>query len=200
MAAEGAPRLPPDPNRQSDVTQIIDAIERGDAHASEQLLPVVYQELRRLAASMLAQELPGQTLQATALVHEAYVRLVHADAAQKWKHRGHFFAAAAEAMRRILVEKARRKQRVKHGGEHDRVELDDEHLVCSVPSDQIIAIDEALQRFAQEEPEKAQLVKLRFFAGLSLEEAAEALGISRATASRQWTYARAWLFNALSAE
>jgi RNA polymerase sigma factor (TIGR02999 family) len=184
----------------SDVTQIIAAVARGDKHASEQLLPIIYRELRTLAASKLAQEPPGQTLEATALVHEAYIRLVDSEEEQKWKHRGHFFAAAAEAMRRILVEKARRKQRVKHGGEHDRVEMDDERLVCSVPSEQIVALDEALERFAQEEPEKAQLVKLRFFAGLSIEEAAEALGISRATASRHWTYARAWLYNAVAAD
>jgi RNA polymerase sigma factor (TIGR02999 family) len=133
-------------------------------------------------------------------VHEAYVRLVDSEEEQKWRHRGHFFAAAAEAMRRILVEKARRKQRIKHGGEHHRVELDDERLVCSVPSDQLIALDEALLRFGEEEPEKARLVKLRFFAGLSLEETAEVLGISRATASRHWTYARAWLHDAISAD
>ena len=184
----------------SEITQILHAIGRGDEHASEQLLPVIYQELRHLAASMLARESPGQTLEATALVHEAYVRLVAAEAEQKWNHRGHVFAAAAEAMRRILVEKARRKQRVKHGGEHQRVELDDERLVCSVPSDQLLALDEALERFGQEEPEKARLVTLRFFAGLSIEEAAEALGISRATASRYWTYARAWLHDAMSAD
>lgn len=184
----------------SEVTQALDAIGRGDEHAFEQLLPLVYQDLRRLAASMLAQEPVGQTLQATALVHEAYVRLVTSTHDQPWSHRGHYFAAAAEAMRRILVEKARRKLRVKHGGEHQRVELDDERLVCSVPPDQILAMDEALERFRVEEPEKAQLVKLRFFAGLTLEEAAEALGISRATASRHWTYARAWLHNAVSAD
>ena len=183
----------------SEVTQLLDAIERGDEQASKQLLPIIYRDLRGLAANMLAQEPSGQTLEATALVHEAYVRLVDAEEEQKWKHRGHFFAAAAEAMRRILVEQARRKQRVKHGGEHHRIELDDERLVCAVPSDQMLALDEALERFAQEEPEKAQLVKLRFFAGLSIEEAAEALGISRATASRHWTYARAWLHDAVSA-
>jgi RNA polymerase sigma factor (TIGR02999 family) len=184
----------------SDVTQILDAIRRGDEHACEQLLPLIYQELRRLAASMLAQEPPGQTLEATALVHEAYVRLVDADEEQQWNHRAHFFAAAAEAMRRILVEKARRKQRVKHGGEHHRVEMDDARLVCLIPSDQILALDEALERFGQEEPEKAQLVKLRFFAGLSIEEAAESLRISRVTAYRHWTYARAWLHDAISAD
>jgi RNA polymerase sigma factor (TIGR02999 family) len=184
----------------SDVTQILDSIARGDEQASQQLLPIIYQDLRRVAASMLAREPPGHTLQATALVHEAYVRLVDAEGEQTWKHRGHFFAAAAEAMRRILVEKARRKQRVKHGGEHQRIELDDERLVCSIPSDQLLAVDEALERFGEEEPEKAQLVKLRFFAGLSIEEAAETLGISRATASRHWTYARAWLHDAISAD
>lgn len=184
----------------SDVTQILDAIVRGEKHASEQLLPLIYHELRRLAASKLAQEPPGQTLEATALVHDAYIRLVDSEEEQKWTHRGHFFAAAAEAMRRILVEKARRKHRVKHGGGQQPVELDDERLVCSVPSDQIVAVDEALERFGQEDPEKAQLVKLRFFAGLNIEEAAEVMGISRATASRHWTYARAWLYNAVSSE
>lgn len=184
----------------SDVTQMLEAIGRGDAHACEQLLPLVYQDLRRLASNMLAHEPPGQTLQATALVHEAYVRLVGPEEQQHWKHRGHYFAAAAEAMRRILVDKARRKQRIKHGGEFQRVELDDERLVCSIPSDQLIALDEALQRFGEEEPEKAQLVKLRFFAGLNLEEAADTLGISRATASRHWTYARAWLHDAVSTD
>ena len=182
----------------SEITQALDALGRGDEHAFEQLLPLVYQDLRRLAASMLAQEPVGQTLQATALVHEAYVRLVDSEQEQSWNHRGHYFAAAAEAMRRILVEKARRKQRVKHGGELQRVELDDDRLVCSIPPNQILALDEALQRFDDEEPQKAQLVKLRFFAGLSLEEAAEILDISRATASRYWTYARAWLHDAVS--
>jgi len=184
----------------NEVTQILDAIGHGDQHASEQLLPLIYQELRRLASSLMSQEPPGQTLEATALVHEAWVRLVEAAEEQKWNHRGHFFAAAAEAMRRILVEKARRKQRVKHGGEHHRVEIDDECLVCAVPSDQLLALDEALERFGLEEPAKAQLVKLRFFAGLSIAEAAEVLGISRATASRHWTYARAWLYHAISTD
>lgn len=182
----------------NDITRILVAIRDGDGQASEQLLPMIYQELRKLAASKLAQEPAGQTLEATALVHEAYIRLVDSEEKQKWNHRGHFFAAAAEAMRRILVEKARRKQTVKHGGEAQRVEMDDERLVCSVPSEQIVALDEALEEFGQEEPEKAHLVKLRFFAGLSIEEAAEVLGISRATAARHWTYARAWLFDAIS--
>jgi RNA polymerase sigma factor (TIGR02999 family) len=187
-------------NRMSEITQILDGFGRGDAHASEQLLPMIYQELRRLAAKMLAREPAGQTLEATALVHEAYVRLVDSEKEQKWTHRGHFFAAAAEAMRRILVEKARRKQRVKHGGEHCRIELDDERLVCAVPAEQIVALDEALERFGQEEPEKARLVNLRFFAGLSIEEAADVMSISRATASRHWTYARAWLHDAVSTD
>ena len=190
----------------NEVTQILSGIEAGDPHAAEQLLPLVYDELRKLAAAKLAHEAPGQTLQATALVHEAYLRLVPSpgresgEAVQQWEGRKHFLAAAAEAMRRILVEKARCKQRVRHGGEHHRVELNDERLVCAVPADQILALDEALERFDQEEPEKAQLVKLRFFAGLSIEEVAEALGISRATASRHWTYARAWLHDAISAD
>lgn len=182
----------------NDVTQILVAIGQGDGQASERLLPMLYQDLRRLATTMLAKEPPGQTLEATALVHEAYVRLVAGEAEKQWNHRGHFFAAAAEAMRRILVESARRKQRVKHGGEHHRVEMDEERLVCAIPSDQLIALDEALERFGTEEPEKAKLVKLRFFAGLSIEEAAEVLGISRATASRHWTYAKAWLHDAVS--
>ena len=187
--------------RMTEVTQILDAMGRGDRQASGQLLPVLYRDLRRLAADLLGREPAGQTLEATALVHEAYVRLVdrEADDEQRWKHRGHFFAAAAEAMRRILVEQARRKRSVKHGGEYLRVDLDD-RLVCSVPAGQLLALDEALERFDQEDPQKARLVKLRFFAGLSIEEAAEALGISRATASRHWTYARAWLHDALSAD
>jgi RNA polymerase sigma factor (TIGR02999 family) len=182
----------------NDVTLILDAIGRGDECASEQLLPLIYQKLRSLAADLLAQESSNQTLEATALVHEAYVRLVDSDEEQKWNHRGHFFGAAAEAMRRILVERARRKQRLKHGGEHQRVEMDVDRLTCAISSDEILALDEALDRFSKEEPEKAQLVKLRFFAGLSIEEAAEVLGISRATASRHWTYARAWLYDAIS--
>src|SRR3954464_9270669 len=149
----------------ADVTRLLDAAAAGDSKAAADLLPLVYDELRRLAAARLAREKPGQTVQATALVHDAYVRLVGSDPDRDWNGRGHFFAAAAEAMRRILVEKARRKQRVKHGGEHDRVELDDERLVCSVPPDQILALDEALQKFSEEDPEKSQLVTLRFFAG-----------------------------------
>ena len=166
--------------------------------ASEQLLPLVYDELRRLAAARLAHEKPGQTLQATALVHEAYLRLVDVDQAQHWNSRGHFFGAAAEAMRRILVDKARRKNTAKHGGDWARIELPDIESTTGSKSDKLLALDEALTKLAAEEPEKAELVKLRYFAGLSGEEAAEALGISRTTASRYWTYARVWLYAELS--
>jgi len=178
----------------SDVTRILSAIEQGDAQAAEELLPLVYDELRKLAARRMAQEAPGQTLQATALVHEAYVRLVDVEKAQHWDSRRHFFAAAAEAMRRILVENARRKGRKKRGGEYERVDLREADLVVTVPDDKLLAVDEALQQLAEESPQKAELVKLRFFAGLTLEEAAETLGISRTTAYRHWAYARAWLY------
>ena len=176
-----------------DVTHILSAIDRGDPHAAEQLLPLVYDELRRLAAEKLAQERPCQTLQATALVHEAYLRLVDVDSAPHWNSRGHFFAAAAEAMRRILVEQARRKNRLRHGRGHQRVDLDSGCRVSAAPSLDLLALDEALSRLAETEPAKAELVKLRFFAGLTMPEAASALGISLATAERYWTYARAWL-------
>jgi RNA polymerase sigma factor (TIGR02999 family) len=181
----------------SDVTRILSAVEQGDPRAAEQLLPLVYEELRKLAAQRLAQETPGQTLQATALVHEAYLRLVDVEQVQHWNSRGHFFAAAAEAMRRILVDNARRKQRPKHGGGRQRVALD-EALHSANPEDDLLALDEALDRLAAEEPVKAELVKLRYFAGLSLEEAATCLSISPATAKRYWAVARAWLFAALS--
>ena len=180
----------------SDVTRILVAIEQGDARAADELLPVVYQELRRLAAQKLSHEQPGQTLQATALVHEAYIRLVGAEA-QNWGGRAHFFAAAAEAMRRILIEKARRKQRRKHGGHH-RVHLDDADLAIQGPSDDLIALDEALAKLAKEDPVKADLVKLRYFAGLTIAQAAKILDISRATADRYWSYARAWLFHEIN--
>jgi RNA polymerase sigma factor (TIGR02999 family) len=176
----------------SDVTQLLDAIEGGDARAASELLPLVYDELRKLAARKLAGEKPGQTLQATALVHEAYLRLVGQDG-RSWNGRGHFFAAAAEAMRRILVEKARSKRREKHGGGRVRVELDDAELVGRMPAEDLLALDEALIRLASEDPRKARLVELRFFAGLNLEEAAEVLGVSAVTAKRDWRYARAWL-------
>lgn len=175
----------------NEVTQILNALGERD-QCSEQLLPIVYNELRRLASQKLAAEKSGQTLQATALVHEAYLRLVDAQHQQKWDSRGHFFAAAAEAMRRILVENARRKQRQKRGGELRRVDLDEANLTAS-PPETLLDVDEALTRLAEEDPAAAEIVKLRYFVGFSIEEAAESLGISRATAYRHWTYAKAWL-------
>jgi RNA polymerase sigma factor (TIGR02999 family) len=180
-----------------DVTGLLNALAQGDPSAADQLLPLVYDELRRLAAQKLAHEKPGQTLQATALVHDAYLRLVDRQQAQHWDSRGHFFAAAAEAMRRILVENARRKRRLKRGGDRQRVDLGEVEVGPDLPRDDILAVDEALDRLAAEDRPKAELVKLRFFAGLSLEEAAECLGISRATAARHWAYARAWLYDYL---
>ena len=184
----------------SDVTQILSAIEQGDSHAAEQLLPLVYEELRKLAAQKMAQEAPGQTLQATALVHEAYLRLVDVDKAQQWNSRGHFFAAAAEAMRRILIENARRKRAEKHGGELKRVDLDGVEVAADGPSEDVLAVDEALAKLAAEDPNKAELVKLRYYAGLSVEDAGRVLGISRATADRYWAYARVWLYCAVSGQ
>ncbi|MBS0260595.1 MAG: sigma-70 family RNA polymerase sigma factor [Planctomycetes bacterium] len=185
----------------SDVTRIIQSIQAGDEQATAQLLPLVYAELRQLAAQRLAQEQPGQTLNATALVHEAYLRLVGAgtEAGQSWDHRGHFFAAAAEAMRRILVDAARRKQTVRHGGERRRIPLQDHHRITESPDD-LLALDEALTRLAIEEPAKAELVKLRFFAGLSMPDAAKSLGISLSTAERWWAFTRTWLFSELQFE
>jgi RNA polymerase sigma factor (TIGR02999 family) len=180
-------------NRMNDVTRILSAIEQGDPHAAEQLLPLVYEELRKLAVQKMAQEKAGQTLQATALVHEAYVRLVGAGDDQRWDNRGHFFAAAAEAMRRILVENARRKRSGKHGGGMVRRDLDDIQLAAPELCDDLLALDDALNRLAARDPVKADLVKLRHFAGLTIEEAAQALGISMTTANRYWAYARAWL-------
>ncbi len=180
----------------NEVTKIIHAIEAGDRHAAAELLPLVYEELRVLAAQRLAQEKPGQTLEATALVHEAYLRLVGDGHEQNWDHPGHFFAAAAEAMRRILVDAARRKHAVRHGGERRRVDLQDYHQLTQSPDD-VLALDEALERFASEEPAKAELVKLRFFGGLSTPEAASVLGISVASAERWWGFARTWLFSEL---
>ncbi len=177
----------------SDVTQILSAIEEGDPSAAEQLLPLIYDELRKLATQKMAQEAPGQTLQATGLVHEAYLRLVGPENGDGWDNRGHFFAAAAEAMRRILIENARRKRLVKHGGEGRRVELNEAILAIKAPSEDVVALDEALVRLGEEDPVKARLVELRFFAGLSLNEAGKVLGISRATTSRYWAYAKAWL-------
>jgi RNA polymerase sigma factor (TIGR02999 family) len=177
----------------SDVTRILSQIEQGDLSAAEQLLPLVYDELRKLAAFKLAQENPGQTLQATALVHEAYVRLVGNEGAHQWNGRSHFFGAAAEAMRRILVELARAKGRDKRGGDWQRVNLEDLNLLNSVTPDQLLSIDEAIEGLTTEDPIAANLVKLKYFSGLALEQAADALGISIATAYRHWAYGRAWL-------
>ncbi len=184
----------------SNVTRILSAIEQGDPQAAEQLLPLVYDELRKLATQKLAQEQPGQTLQPTALVHEAYLRLLDQEQAQRWNSRGHFFAAAAEAMRRILVESARRRSRLKHGRQRQRVDLDSGCLVSAAPSFDLLALDEALSRLAETEPTKAELVKLRFFAGLTMPEAAAALGISLATAERYWTFAKSWLYAELAGD
>src|SRR5262245_54459426 len=177
----------------SAITKILSGIEQGDPSAAELLLPLVYDELRRLAAQRLASEQPGQTLQATALVHEAYLRLVDVEQAQRFNSRGHFFAACAEAMRRILVERARKRGRRKRGGDRRRVDLDTVQLSVAAVPDDFLALDEALSRLSQEHPEKADLVKLRYLAGLTLDEAAEALGIAPSTADRYWAYARAWL-------
>jgi RNA polymerase sigma factor (TIGR02999 family) len=177
----------------SDVTRILTAIKQGDLNAADELLPLVYDDLRQLAAARLAHEKPGQTLQATALVHDAYIRLVGADQKQLWDSRGHFFAAAAEAMRRILVELARKKARIRHGGEHRRTQLAEAEIVDSDDDEQILLLDEALTRLAAARPQAAELVKLRFFSGLTVNEAAEMLNLSERTARRLWLFARAWL-------
>jgi RNA polymerase sigma factor (TIGR02999 family) len=184
----------------SEVTRILSDMEQGDPNAASQLLPLVYDELRRLAAERLAHEKPGQTLQATALVHEAYLRLVDVEQAQHWNSRRHFLAAAAEAMRRILVESARRKKRLRHGGALRRVNLDASCLVTPDPAEDLEDLDEALARFEAVDPLAARLVTLRFFAGLGMAEAAQALGIPLRTAERNWTYARTWLHRSLSTE
>jgi len=176
-----------------DVTQILSAIEQGDPSAAEQLLPLVYEELRKLAAQKMAQEAPGQTLQATALVHEAYIRLVDVEKAQHWNSRSHFFGAAAEAMRRILVENARRKQTQKHGGDRKRRELAEADVVAEGDPTEFLVLNDAIEALTAEDCPAGSLAKLRFFAGLSVDEAAEVLGIAHTTAYRQWTYARAWL-------
>ncbi len=181
----------------SDVTRILNAIERGDARATEELLPVVYEELRLLAAQKLSHEPPGQTLQATALVHEAYIRLV-GDEARNWEGRRHFFAAAAEAMRRIILDRARAKKCIKRGGGGPRVELNDALLAVEASPEGLIALDEALTNLAVTDPEAAELVKLAYFGGLSVEQAGEALGVSRRSAYRHWAFARAWLYAAIS--
>jgi len=182
----------------TDVTRILSAIDQGDPHAAEQLLPLVYDELRKLAAAKLAQEKPGHTLQPTALVHEAYLRLVDVEKAQHWKSCGHFFAAAAEAMRRVLIDAARRRRAKRRGGQAKRRTL--EGLEAAVPAsdDELLAVDEALDRLQQFDATKAELVKLRYFGGLTIPEAAQALGISMTTANRYWAYARAWLHEELA--
>ena len=184
----------------SDVTRILSQIESGDPAASEQLLPLVYEELRKLAAAKLAQEKPGQTLQATALVHEAYLRLVDVAKSQHWNSRGHFFAAAAEAMRRILVDQARRRKAAKRGGEAQREELHESAIAAGRPTEELLAVDELLDCLAEIDPTAANLVKLRFFVGLNMSEVAEALGISVRTAHDIWAYARTWLRQKIAAE
>lgn len=178
----------------TEVTQLLDAIQAGDLQASAQLLPLVYQELRRLAAAKLAHEKPGQTLQATALVHEAWLRLVGTDHAQVWNNRGHFFGAAAESMRRILVDRARQKACTRHGGERQRVDLRHVRLATADPDETVLAIDEALEKLAREAPEKAEVVKLRYFAGMTHAEIAQAHGVSLTTVERHWAFARSWLY------
>ena len=177
----------------SDVTRILSQINDGDPSAAEQLLPLVYDELRKLAAAKMAHEKPGQTLEATALVHEAYVRLVDVEKVQHWDSRGHFFAAAAEAMRRILVERARKKKRLKRGGERVRADLLEHDLRIDAAADEVLAVDDAMNRLFQEDPIAAEVLKLKYYGGLSVDKAAVALGVSRATAYRHWTYARAWV-------
>jgi RNA polymerase sigma factor (TIGR02999 family) len=181
----------------SDVTRILVAIENGDSHAAAELLPLVYEELRRLAGQRMSREVPGQTIDATALVHEAYIRLVDQKKELRWENRGHFFAAAAEAMRRILVERARRRASLKRGGDFAQVELNDSAIAAPVLSDDVIALDEALERFSQVDARAAELVKLRYFAGLTIKQAADCLGIAPRTADGLWAYSRAWLFDAM---
>jgi RNA polymerase sigma factor (TIGR02999 family) len=182
----------------NEITQVLMRIRKGEPSAAEALLPLVYEELRKLAAQKMAQENPGQTLQPTALVHEAYLRLVDVEQCPRWDGRGHFFAAAAEAMRRILVERARRKKAVKHGGGRRQLDVDTVAILAPENDDDLVAIDEALDRLAALDAVKAELVKLRYFAGLTIEECAESLGISCATAKRHWTYSRIWLFEQVS--
>ena len=180
----------------SDVTRLLEAAERGDARGAEDLIPLVYDELRRLAAYRLAQEKPGQTLQATALVHEAYLRLLHTDG-PRWNGHRHFFHAAAEAMRRIMVDNARRKASQKRGGSASQLDVDRIELPAPQPSDDLLALNEALSRLEDDDPDAAQLVKLRFFAGLTMAQASEAIGVSPRTADNMWSYARAWLYRAM---
>ncbi len=178
----------------SDVTQLLHAIDAGDGKAADQLLPLVYEELRKLAAAKMAQEKPGQTLQATALVHEAWLRLVGSEEQKSWNGRGHFFGAAAEAMRRILVDRARQKARIRHGGGLERLDLEHVTVASEDPAEMVLAIHEAVEKLTLESPEKAQIVKLRYFTGLEHEAIAQALGISEPTVRRHWAYARSWLY------
>ena len=187
-------------NHMNEVTQILGAIERGDPHAAEKLLPLVYDELRKLAAAQMAQEKPGQTLDATALVHEAYIRLVGPADDRLWENRGHFFATAAEAIRRILVDSARRKRRLKRGGDRQLEAIDLNSLAGAIPDEELLSLHDALEQFAIHDPVKARLVELRFFSGLSLPEIAGQLGISLSTTERGWRFARAWLYAAMSGE
>lgn len=182
----------------SDVTEALNAVASGEEAAQEQLLSLVYGELRSLAAAKMARELPGQTLQATALVHEAWVKLIGTEEPQVWKNRGHFFGAAAEAMRRILVDRARRKASVRHGGGLERVEMEHASLATEDSPDTLLAVHDALDRLAQAWPEKAEIVKMRYFTGLEMQEIAEALGLSLSTVERHWAYARAWLYRDLA--
>ena len=181
----------------TDLTRILTAIEQGDPHAAEQLLPLVYDELRKLAAERMAQEKPGQTLQPTALVHEAYLRLVDSEKARHWDSRGHFFAAAAEAMRRILIDSARSKSARKRGGAWKRIDLNSVNLVGSTATEDLVELDDTLDKLGQQDPQAAQLVKLRYYAGLSIEQAGASLGLSRTTAFERWAFARAWLYTEL---
>jgi RNA polymerase sigma factor (TIGR02999 family) len=181
----------------ADVTRILNAIEQGDPRATEELLPLIYEELRLLAAQKMAQEPPGQTLEGTALVHEAYLRLVEIKA-QNWDSRGHFFAAAAEAMRRILVDKARHKQGIRHGGKHKKIDLSDVFLAIEDPKDDILAVNEALDKLANEDSKLAEVIKLRYFGGLTLDQIAAIMGIGRRTADRYWALGRAWLYQEIT--
>lgn len=183
----------------TNVTQILGAMQQGDPKATEELLPLVYQELRRLAAGKMANELPGQTLQPTALVHEAWLRLVASDQ-QTWQNRAHFFGAAAEAMRRILIDNARRKHALRHGGGQQRLDIQDVEIAAAATDDELLALNDALDKLAEQDKQKAELVKLRYFAGMSFDEAAEILGISVPTANRWWAFARAWLYKEISAQ
>jgi len=183
----------------SDVTRILNSLEQGDASAADQLLPLVYDELRRLAAHKMANEKPGQTLQATALVHEAYLRLV-GNQNQRWSGRAHFFGAAAEAMRRILIENARRKSAQRHGGGQQRVDIEEVDIASPAGDDQLLAVNDAVEKLAAIDPAKAELVKLRYFVGMTVPEAAEVLGISEPTAKRHWAYARAWLYREMTSQ